>query len=227
MNLFRWLDSLLMDLHFTVRQLWKKPAFTAIVLFTLALGVAANIAIFSIINAVFLTPPAVHEPERLAYIYGILQHRLGPIDPDAYEFFSRYNEAFSQLTWHWTRVVRLVTDAGAELTSTESVTANYFDVLGVKSQLGRGFLPENDDPASSARSIVISHRLWARRFKADPDIVGKTVQIGDPFYSEVPPQTFTIIGVTPPSFKGISSPWTPTDLWIPEAQVPRRQFVTI
>jgi hypothetical protein len=132
-----------------------------------------------------------------------------------FEYFRESPEAFAAVTGHWIRPARLTVGEMTESISGELVTANYFDVLGVKPIVGRTFAPEEDKPGSLGLAVVISHDLWVRRFQGNHDAVGKTVRLAHDVSN---PREATVIGVMPAGFVGVSNPWTPSQYWITFAQ---------
>jgi putative ABC transport system permease protein len=202
------------DVRYSVRTLAKHPSFVLVAVMVLALGIGLNTALFSIVSAVLFRPLPVDAPEELVYVYVVFPRQ--PDRPqiyggDMYEFLRDHNEAFSSLTGNWGVSLMLSADGETDSTRGEWVFANYFDVLGVKPMFGRGLRVEDDALTSTERSVVISCRLWTRRFKQDPAIIGKEIRLGR--WAETP-DTFTVVGVMAPEFKGISDPWTPSDFWL-------------
>ncbi len=214
---YRWEDEMFQDLRFGLRMLVKDKAFTAVAVLTLALGIGVNTAILSTVNSFLIRPLPVEKPDEL-----VVGFWGGKTDSEVWGDFSYpnyidlrdQNKSLSGLL-AWS-----MTSAGissgenhstgdnerAEIGWGEIVSGNYFDVLGVKPILGRGFLPEEDRTQDAHPVVVISHSLWQRRFNADASVVGKTIYMnGFPF---------TIIGVAPEAFKGVKFPlqqsfWTP------------------
>jgi predicted permease len=206
------------DLRQAIRMLVKHPAFLALATVVLALGIGLNTALFSIVRALLFTPFPVPGSNELVSIYQIF-----PRQPDRpmvlgspqFEFLDRHNEVFTALTAQWNIGSSLRADERAEVITLGWVRSNYFDVLGVAPVLGRGLLPSEDDVANPARAIVISHDLWSRRFESDPAIVGRVVDLGLWGETYTP---FTVIGVTPAGFRGVSEPWKPVHAWVTFAQ---------
>src|SRR5215213_6573724 len=186
--------TLWQDLRFGVRLLWKRPGFTAVALAVLALGVGANTAIFSVVNAVLLKPLPYPGSERVVAFdgvnpsKGIRESNMSAPDFEDWKAQARSFEAMS-----------LYTEGGSNLTGgtePERVTAawvgaDFFRVIGVGAARGRALLPEDDRPGGSP-AVVISHGLWQRRFGSDPAAVGRTVELGG--------RSWEIVGVMPPDF---------------------------
>ncbi|HKQ90517.1 MAG TPA: ABC transporter permease, partial [Blastocatellia bacterium] len=171
------MQTLWQDLRFGARMLMKKPGFTLIVLLTLALGIGVNTAIFSVVNAVLLKPlPYLKEP-RLVFI------ESGNKQADSREYFGASPADF----WDWQASSQTLQQLAAyaptdgfnltgverpEVFASSRVSANFFQVFGAKPLLGRAFLPE-DELMSGPRTILLSYRLWQRRFGGDPGVVGR------------------------------------------------------
>jgi len=186
--------TLRQDLHFAVRTLRKSPGFTAVALLTLALGIGANSAIFSVVNGVLLKPLPYHQPDRLVYLYSQFP-TMGFdefwISPPEYRDLQERARSFSAIgAWRTGRVNVAGTENPVRVTSAV-VSAEFFTALGVAPLLGRPFTAEEDRPNGPAVA-VISYGLWRRVFGGDPQLVGSRVQIdGAPT---------TITGVMPDGF---------------------------
>src|SRR5262249_40043603 len=201
----RWLGDLLHDLRYGVRILTKQPGFTTIAALALALGIGMNTAILSAVNGVVLRPLPVEKPEELVAPYWgrKMDTRVwGDFSYSNYVDLREQNKSFSDLC------ALMQTSAGisfsesrtagegegAGVSGGELVSGNYFDVMGVRPMLGRGFLPEEDRTPNTHPVVTLSHSLWRRRFNADAGVVGKTI-----YLNGLP---FTVIGVMPESFLG-------------------------
>ena len=201
----RWLGDLLQDLRFGARMLAKQPGFTAVAVLALALAIGVNTAILSAVNGFVLRPLPVEKPAELVSPYWGKKTDTqvwGDFSYPNYVDLREQNTSFSDLC-AWTEASAGISSgesrsAGdserAEVVWGELVSGNYFDVMGVKPMLGRGFLPEEDRTPNAHPVVVISHSLWQRRFDADTGIVGKTI-----YLNGLP---FTVIGVMPESFLG-------------------------
>jgi predicted permease len=200
----RAFDQLRQDITYAVRILRKHPGFTIVSVLTLALGIGLNTAILSAVNGAVLRPLPVDKPMDL-----IAAHWGKKTDTRVWGAFSYanyvdlrdQNKSFSGLcAWDDTtaaissRERRNASGEPAEVVWGELVSANYFDVMGVRPMLGRGFLPEEDRTPNAHPVVVLSHSLWQRRFKKDHNIVGQNVYLNG--------QPFTVIGVMPESFLG-------------------------
>ena len=201
------------DLKFAFRQLRKSPAFTAIAVFTLALGIGANTAIFSLVNGVLLRPLPFPNAERIIYFegrnpaQGITDSNISYLD---FTDWSQQTDLFASTAAYWTGNADLSGDgAEPEAVPRAGVTTGFFSVLGVQPFLGRAFVPEDDRPASFNEGrgtvAIISHGLWKRRFGSDPAIVGKQVVMKS--------RPLTIIGVMPPGFEYPEQ----TQIWVNSA----------
>lgn len=186
------------DLRFGLRRLFNTPAFTAVALLTLALGMGAATAIFSVVDTVLFKPLPFRNAERLLVIWekNPLQNRyrlfVAPVNFLAWQKQSRSVEAMAAI--HDTRVNLTGGPNGhidPEEIKCERVTAGLFPLLGVQAAVGRTFLPEEDRPGRT-NFALLSHSLWQRRFAADPGIAGKTIRLRD--------QPYTVVGVMPPAF---------------------------
>jgi predicted permease len=199
----RLLEDLLQDLRYARRVLTKSPAFTLVSVLSLALGVGVNAAVFGFVNAVMLRPLPLPRNAELVRI----QNDNLPAYSD-YLAFGERAEVFRGLAAYDFDGYQLTAGESAARAEVVLASGNYFDVLGVKPALGRTFTPDEDGHNNPTPVAVISHGLWQGRFGADPAVVGKTFQL-----RRVP---FTIIGVAPREFNGVSL-GRRHDLWIPFA----------
>jgi predicted permease len=214
------------DLRFAIRQLRKSPGFTAVAVLTLALGIGANTAIFTLLDAVMLQTLPVKSPAQLALFYdgisqGVYTGNGFPADLFSYatwEFFRDHNESFQGLCAFrqgsdelMMRLVGSSESAAKEQAAGHLVSGNYFAVLGVEATVGRT-LTADDDALAAPPVAVISYNFWRRRFDLDRSVVGKEVDLNG--------TVFTIVGVTPREFFG-ERVETPPDLWLPLARQPQ------
>jgi predicted permease len=177
------------DLKFAFRQLLKNPGFTAVAVLTLALGIGANTAIFSLVYGVLLRPLPYREPEQLVRVFqsSADQPRF-PMSAGAFQDYRERNSSLSGLALYTRQDLELSQDGRAELLSALRITSGFFGVLGVQPLLGREFLREDEAPEHH-HVVILSHGLWQRRFNRDPGIIGKSVMLtGEPF---------TVVGVMP------------------------------
>jgi predicted permease len=198
------------NLRYAFRVLGKQPLFTAIVVLTFALGIGANTAVFSVLNAVLLRPLPFHQPQNLVALgeYDVREKtdpgtEIGSISYLDYVDWRAQNQVFEQVAVYTNQSVSTLTD-GTEATHVqgEAVSADLFVLLGIQPILGRAFLPREDEPGNHV--VILSHGLWQRRFGADRSVIGKAVTLNG--------QPFQVIGVMPPRFAfPISS--VPPELW--------------
>ena len=204
------LDMLRQDAGYALRTMRKNPGFTLVAVLTLALGIGANTAIFSVINALLFRSLPVENPEHLVRIlrispWGDTMRDISFLD---YQDLRDQNQSFSGLVAHAYISLNLTAGGEAERITGEIVTGNYFEVLGVPAALGRTFLPEEDRTPGSHPVAVLQHGFWQRQFGSDPGAIGTTISVnGHPF---------TIVGVAWPGFEGTYFDGPP-DLWVPMA----------
>ena len=213
-------ESALQDLRFGLRMLHKTPGFTAVAVLTLALGIGANSAIFTVINAVLLRPLAVQHPEQLVslgdptrvHAWSNGTPRTNSFSYPLYREVRDQNEVFSSLL-ATSRLdnARMVIDKGTEDLHGRVVSENYFETLGVEALIGRTFTSEDGRTPGKDPVAVISYGYWHRRFGGNVEVLGRTVQLND-----VP---ITIIGVTGPKFQGEVIEDQP-DIWAPIGMEP-------
>jgi putative ABC transport system permease protein len=190
----------------------KSPGFVAAAVITLALGIGANTAIFTVVNAVFFHPVPVKDPERLVSIFTTDQRNRGgfnnylPVSYPNGEDIQRQAQSFSGVYVQTATTVSMTIDGHPDTFNANLVSGNFFDVLGVKPALGRTFLPEEDREAGAGPVIVLSHGFWERKFAANPAVIGKTVLLDG--------QGFTVVGVAPKGFEGTGVLGGP-DMWVP------------
>src|SRR5262245_40776692 len=185
------------DLRYGARMLLKHPGFTCVAALTLALGIGANTAIFSLIDAVLLKTLPVDNPERLVLLGRALRGKTVAKFPyRAYKQIRDQNEVLSGLlAYHPLRLSVSVDNQPEPAVAGQLVSGNYYSVLGVNAALGRTIGPDDDRAPGESFVCVLSHGYWQRRFAGDPAVVGKTIRIaGSPF---------TIVGVAPPDFFGL------------------------
>jgi len=202
------MQTLLQDLRYGARMLWKSPGFTLIAVITLALGIGANTAIFSVIDALMLRPLPFREPDNLFQVWES-NVKLGYNEMDAsYPNFADWrdqNQVFEQIAIFSGRTYNLAGAAEPERIQGAIVAPAFFPLLGVKPMLGRVLAPEEDHP-NKVFSVVMSERLWRRRFNSDPQIIGRTISLDT--------ESFTVVGVVP-NIKDLAGLPNDTDLWIP------------
>src|SRR3954452_22712003 len=202
---------MLQDLRYAVRTLLTTPAFTLVVVVTLALGIGANAAIFSLTDQVLLRMLPVKSPERLVVLDGpgafrgrTVQHRTFS-DP-MYRDFRDQNTVFDGVLARFPTPLTLLANGQAERVNGELVSGNYFDVLGVRAHIGRTFNQDDDRTPGGHPLVVLSHNFWMRRFAGDPTVLNRTVTLNG--------LPMTIVGVTPAGFSGIAVGENP-DVMVP------------
>jgi predicted permease len=223
MRRVNYLEDFLQDARYGVRQLRRSPGFTAVAVLTLALGIGANTAIFSLINALLLRSLPVQEPNRLVLLgHGLDRGIVGEAQRGSWELFSyafyqhlrEHNRVFQGVCAFQSFEDGLSIRVGNTATSAPGklVSGNYFSILGVHPFLGRMLAPE-DDKAGAAPAAVISYRFWSKQFSQDATVPGKTVSVNG--------TAFTIVGITPPGFFGETLQTDPPDMWLPLATQPQ------
>src|SRR5215216_4449674 len=175
------MNGLLQDLRYGLRMWIKNPVFTAVAIFTLALGIGANSAIFSVINAILFRQLPYENSEQLVLLWGNdpkaqLASRELPVSVGNFLSWREQSQAFSQLAAFRAWPFIVTGGNNPERIWGARVSGNLFQLLGVKPVLGRDFLPE-EDVAGGAPVVMISHNLWQRRFGSDPSVIGKDLQV--------------------------------------------------
>jgi predicted permease len=206
---FVLIDQFKQDVGYALRSMRRAPGFAAAAIVTLALGIGANTAIFSLLDLVLLKSLPVREPGRLYY----LAHGTGAPSLSAnYPLLERYRanlSAFDGIAAYNTRQFKVSTPTGPELVDGQFVSGNYHQVLGVPIARGRGFVADADRPDAANLVAVISDGYWTRRFGRDPGVIGRTLVVQG--------RTVSIVGVTAPGFYG-ARPGTQIDVTVPIAQ---------
>ncbi len=204
-----WLEMLWQDIRYGARQLRKNPGFTIVAVLTLVIGIAANTAIFSVVNALLLRPLPYADSDRLVMLS--INSKGGDGGDTDFTTFVDWRErsrSFERMA--------LITSWGGVMTGQGEpervqgirVSADYFSLLGVAPLLGRDFSPGEDRP-DTRFVVMLSHALWKRRFNSDPNIIGKPIKVSD--------ETFTVIGVMPPGFEDLVAAnfYGPAQVWAP------------
>lgn len=201
--------TVLLDLKYGVRHLAKSPGVTAVIILALALGIGVNTTIFSVVNHVLISPIPYEEPEQLVTLWQMdlrnrAMDRVSVSYPNFLDWQER-NRVFQQVGAVLSRNYNLTGEGEPERLQGAAVSASQFPMLRVQPVLGRTFSPEEDQPGGNA-VVVLSHELWQRRFNADPQIIGKPMNLDGTL--------FTIVGVMPPKFAypGRSELWTSLSL---------------
>ncbi|MFY9556007.1 MAG: ABC transporter permease [Blastocatellia bacterium] len=203
------METLLKDLRFGIRMMMRSPGFTLVALVTIALGIGANTAIFSVVNTVLLRPLPYQNPDALLVLWekqGRIEQE-SPSLPDFLDWRER-NQSFEQMAFARRDNVNITGAGEPERLIARQITANFFSTLGVIPQAGRSFSDEEE--RTKAPVALISDALWKRRFGSDPAMVGKAITIYD--------SSFTVVGILPASFQF----YTPADLFVPLSFMPDR-----
>ena len=198
----------------------RQPGFTLVAALSLALGIGLNTTIFSVVNAILLKNLPIEDPDRLVEIYSSPSEEFPHLTSSYPDFLDiqKETEAFVGLTAH--AMVRgiVTTEGRSDVVTGEVVTANYFELLGVRPVLGRGFHSEEDTIEGTYPVMVLSHGLWQRRLGGDPDVVGKSLRLSGIDYN--------IIGVAPETYTG-TIPGIRPEFWVPTAMVEGLTFAGI
>ena len=201
------------DIRYTLRLLGRAPAFTAIAVATLALGIGANTAIFAVVNAVLLKPLPFADAERLMLVHMLVPERERPgvynesvWSYPKYRTFTASQQVFDEIAFFAGRDLDLSGDGEPQRVRGEVVTERYPSVLGVAPLMGRPFTWDEVHTAGTPPAAMISHGVWTRRFGGDPSVVGRTIRINAAPY--------TVIGVLPRGFRGLIGN---ADVWVPLA----------
>jgi predicted permease len=218
-----WLDSLFQDLRYGARMLRKNPGFTAVAVLTLALGIGANTAIFTLLDAVVLKTLPVASPRELVFFSdkpmgtssGSQTGHWFSFSSQDFAYFRDRNESFKELCAIQSRTdqleIRVVGASGAADSARGSlVSGNFFSFLGLSPAAGRLFSAEDDRPQASP-AAVLNYPYWTRNFHSDPSAIGQVIEING--------TAFTIIGVAPQQFAGVG--YTTPDIWLPLAFQPQ------
>ncbi|HEX8775382.1 MAG TPA: ABC transporter permease [Pyrinomonadaceae bacterium] len=206
------METFRQDIRYGARILMKRPGFALVTVLALALGIGANSAIFSVVNAVLLRPLPYQDPSRLVMVWESRPRQNrdeNPVAPADFVDWQQQNQSFENMAAYAPVAFNLTGAGEPEQINSQLVTPEFFQVLGVKAELGRTFLREADEPGGE-RKVVLGHGLWQRRFGADPGIVGRSLMLND--------ESFTVVGVMPPHFQ---YPEKSVELWAtPKRTVP-------
>src|SRR5262247_2633224 len=215
-------DEMFQDLRFGLRMLRKNPGFTAVAALTLALGIGANTAIFSVVNGVLLKPLPYPEPERLVRVFQnimIMSSPKAPMSPADFRDFREQNTTFETIAGYFRQDLELAQEDRAERLMGMRASSGYFRTLGFQPILGREFARAEEIPDESA-VVILSYGLWRRRFDGDPAIVGKTIRLSG--------KSFTVVGIAPAGLQHVGGGYRPlphgesVDIWWPMRLGPNR-----
>ncbi|MGH9871744.1 MAG: ABC transporter permease [Pyrinomonadaceae bacterium] len=197
------MEAILKDIRYGVRSLLKHPGFTAIVVVTLAVGIGASSAIFSVVNTVLLRPLPYRQADRIVAIQELDKNgKRVQVTPANFLDWRAQNTVFEQLAAILTRPANLALADTAERIDLAMTSANFFSVFGAEPQQGRLFIP-TDEQAGHAPVVVVSHGLWQRRFGGEASLVGKAITLDGVSY--------TVVGIAPAGFQYPDK----TDVWVP------------
>jgi predicted permease len=200
------------DLRYGARMLMKHPGFTLIAVLSLAPGIGANTAIFTLVNAILLKPLPVAEPSRLVSVFGTDEKNRGqfldymPISQPNFKDYRDQNTVFTGLFAHQLIALALTTRTEPQQITAAIVSGNYFETLGVKAAFGRVITPAEDTTPGAHPVVALSHALWQTRFGADQSLLGQTIKLNN--------HSYTVIGIAPEGFRGTNL-LAPADLWAP------------
>jgi predicted permease len=215
-----WLDSFLQDLRYGVRMLVKAPVFASIAVLTLALGIGANTAIFSVVNGVLLNPLPFPESQQLVSLFEkIPNFNNGSISYPNFLDWQRMNTTFTGMAAYRSAGFNLTGDAEPEHLHGEMISAGFFEILGVQPLMGRTFTREEDRVGANP-TVMVTEGLWRRRFGASPDIIGRKLILND--------EVRTVVGVIPSSFhlriQNFQRGEAPIDVYVPVGEYNEPQF---
>jgi putative ABC transport system permease protein len=204
------MGTLTQDLRYGLRILLKHRSFSAVAVLALALGIGANTAIFSVINTVLLKPLPYKQPERLLELREAkaMKHADVPVSAASFQDWQAQNTVFEQVAAYRSTSYNLIGMGEPERIRAARVSAGTFTLLGINPVMGRDFLPEEDQPGQ-ANVVAVSHGLWQRRFGADPNLVGQTINLSG--------NSYTVVAIMPPTFR---FPESNIELWSPTAFAP-------
>ncbi len=205
------MTSLWQDLRFSLRMIAKAPGFSAIVILTLALGIGANTAIFSVVNAVLLAPLPYSQPDKLVMVWSkndAKGYKIAPVSGGEFAEWKSQSSAFEAMAASSDSLVTLTGSGDPQVVIGYQFSADYFRLLGTRPELGRTFLDSEDKPGAPD-VVVLSDAIWRRTFNADPAILGTSIQLNG--------KPSIVVGVMPPNFKypSLVELWTP--LGLPDA----------
>ncbi|MBO0798645.1 MAG: ABC transporter permease, partial [Blastocatellia bacterium] len=199
----RLIDTIFQDLRYSLRMLKKSPGLTFVAVVTLALGIGANTAIFSVVNAVLLRSLPYRDPDRLVLLsYFRPGEGVAVATGRSFVRWRIQTKSFEQISGYRSDTVDLTGSGEPEQLDAGIISADLFATLGVTPALGRPFTPE-EDTAGGPPAVILSDALWRRRFSGDPRVMGRALTIGD--------KSRTVVGIMPPGFRFLGD----ADLWLP------------
>jgi predicted permease len=208
MDIIGWMETLRQNLRYAVRMLRRSPGFTAVAILTLALGIGGNVAIFTVVRAVLLSPLPYAHPEQLVRVYDDLRgsntHDVGMSVPELWDLRDK-SGVFQDISVLWSVDANLTGGDHPERIELLGTSPDYFTMLGAQPQLGRVYTPQDAQPGFT-EGVVISDGFWRRTFGADPQVIGRKIRADSDLY--------TVIGVMPPGFRHPGRTLTnDVDLW--------------
>jgi predicted permease len=200
------------DLRFAARMLSKSPGFTFIAVLTIALAVAANVTVFSVVGALFLRAVPAKNRERLVRILAPENNGQGYFSVPEFSYLREHLKTFEGVTAH-SSTAPLYISANGETGEVQGavVSSNYFPILGLQPYLGRFFTPDEDSVPDREAVAILGYGFWQRIYNGDSNILGKTLLING--------HNFTIVGVMPPDFHGVEIGGMPNEIWIPAMMI--------
>ncbi len=217
------METLWQDLRYGCRVLLRKPSYAAMAVIALGLGIGANTAIFSVVNAVLLRGLPFKDPDRLVWAQGAsiqTGEQGGSISPPDFLDYRQQNRLFEHFAALMSLTYTLTGDGEPERVPAARVSADFFETLGVVPMKGRAFLPEEEQEGRNAVA-VISHGLWQRRFGSEPDVIGKSLTLNG--------ESYTVVGIMPAGFQFPREVdlWTPFPFRAPQTSVRRFHFLRV
>ena len=200
---FTWLEAALQDIRFAVRMLRKNIGFTTVAVITLALGIGANTAVFSVVYGVLLRPLPYSEPDRLVRLVETTPNGSGTVSPPNYLDLAEQNRSFQSVAAYNSNAAPMTGAGDPENVTLTNVTGELFNALGARPELGR-MLDRRDQASGHDHVVLLSHGLWMRKFGGNPSVIGATVKLDG--------EEYFIVGVMPASFR---FPLVSTDAYIP------------
>jgi predicted permease len=207
-----FVETLWRDLRYSARMLRKNPGLTSVAVLTTALGIAANVTVFSVVDALFLRSVPAKNPERLVRIQAPENDGGGYFSVPEFSYLREHSKTVEDLSIHYS-TAPLYISANGETGEVQGavVSSSYFPMLGLSPYLGRFFTPGEDSVADRDAVSVLGYGFWQRIYNGDSNVLGKTFLING--------HTFTIVGVMPPDFHGVEIGGMPNEIWIPAMMV--------
>jgi predicted permease len=206
------MKKLIQDLRFGLRLMRKTPALTVVTVLTIAIGVAANVSIFSFIDGIFLRTVSAKDPAQIVRVVAPENHGEGLFSLPEFEYLRQHTKTLEELAAHYSSAPLYVSVNGqAAEVQGAVVSSGYFTLLGLQPQVGRFFTAEEDAVADRDSVAVLGYEFWERTYGGNPQVLGRTILINE--------RNFAIIGVMPPSFQGVEVGGTPNQIWIPAKMI--------